>query len=184
MALARKGRLDEALPLLETAADLAPLDVKNLINLAGALTENGRAAEAVRRCRQALVIDPEYHDAHNTLAVALVATRDLEEAIPHFEKALAADPDSVEIHYNLGRVLLARKRADQAIPHLEKASGGQKPAILATLADAYAEVGRFPDAVQTGRRALGLAWPPNDRERADSLRARIAVWEASASTRR
>jgi tetratricopeptide (TPR) repeat protein len=181
VALARKGSLDEALPLLEKAADLAPLDVKNLINLAGALTETGRPAEAVRRCRQALVIDPGYHDAHNNLAVALVMTGELEEAIPHFEKALAAEPESVEIHYNLGRVLLTRKRAEEAIPHLEKASGGQKPAMLATLADAYAEAGRFSDAVQTGRRALSLAWPPKEREVADSLRARIAVWEASAS---
>ena len=111
-------------------------------------------------------------------------TGQLEEAIPHFEKALVADPDSAEIHYNLGRVLLARKRADEAIPHLEKASGGQKPAILATLAEAYAEAGRFPDAVQAGRRALDLPWPASDREVADSLRARIPVWEARTSARR
>ena len=178
VALARTGRVDEALPLLEKAAELAPLDVKNLINLAGALTESGRPAEAVRRCRQALVIDPEYHDAHNTLAVALVTTGELDEAIPHFEKALAADPESVEIHYNLGRVLLTRKRADQAILHLEKASGSQRPAVLATLADAYAEAGRFPDAVLAGRRALSLPWPPNERQAAESLRARIATWES------
>jgi len=159
VALARKGRVDEALPLLEKAAELAPLDVKNLINLAGALTENGRPAEAVRRCRQALVIDPEYHDAHNTLAVALVATGEREEAIPHFEKALAADPDSLEIQYNLGRV-------------------------LATLADAHAEAGRFADAARAGRRALGLPWPPGDQRAADSLRVRVAAWEAGASTGR
>jgi tetratricopeptide (TPR) repeat protein len=156
VALARRGNVDEALPLLEMAAELAPLDVKNLVNLAGALTENGRAAEAVRRCRQALVIDPEYHDAHNTLAVALVATGEQEEAIPHFEKALAADPGSVEIQYNLGRV-------------------------LATLADAYAEAGRLADAAQAGRRALGLAWPPSDRQAAESLRARVAAWDAGST---
>jgi Flp pilus assembly protein TadD len=184
VALARKGDVDEALPLLEKAAELAPLDVKNLTNLAGALTEKGQAAEAVRRCRQALVIDPEYHEAHNTLAVALVATGELEEAIPHFEKALAADPDSVEIHYNLGRVLLTRRRAEEAIPHLEKASSGRRPPILAALAEAYAEAGRLADAVLTGRRALGLEWPPDERQAADSLRARIAAWEAGAATAR
>jgi tetratricopeptide (TPR) repeat protein len=184
VALARKGSVDEALPLLEKAAELAPLDVKNLINLAGALAEKGRAAEAVRRCRQALVIDPEYHDAHNTLAVALVATGELDEAILHFEKALAALPDSAEIHYNLGRVLIKRSRVDEAISHLEKASSGQEPAILATLADAYAEAGRFPDAARTGRRALSLPWPPGDRAAADSLRARIADWETRTAARR
>ncbi len=184
VALARKGNVDEALPLLEKAAELAPLDVKNLTNLAGALAEKGRAAEAVRRCRQALVIDPEYHEAHNTLAVALVTTGEPDEAIPHFEKALAADPDSVEIHYNLGRVLLTRKRAAEAIPHLEKASASHKPGVLATLADAYAEAGRLADAVETGRRALSLDWPASERGIADSLRARIASWEAGESTGR
>jgi len=184
VALARQGRTDEALPLLEKAAALAPLDAKNLVNLAGALAQDGRPAEAVRRCRQALVIDPEYHEAHNTLAVALVATGELDEAIPHFEKALAAEPDSVEIHYNLGRVLLTRKRADEAIPHLEKAAAGQKPAMLATLADAYAEAGRVAEAVQTGRRALALEWAAADRPAADALRARVAAWEVTASAGR
>ena len=184
VALTRKGNLDEALALLEKAAQLSPLDAKTLSNLGGVLSEKGRLQEAVARCREALVIDPEYHDAHNNLAVALVKMGALEEAIPHFEKALAADPGSTEIHFNLGRVLLATKRPDQAIPHLEKASGAQQPAILATLANAYAEAGRFTEAAQTGRRALSLSWPPNDQGLADSLRARVAAWEASASSRR
>jgi len=183
VALARQGKTEEALPLLEKAAELAPLDVKNLVNLAGALAQDGQPAEAVRRCRQALVIDPEYHDAHNTLAVALVATGELDEAIPHFEKALAAEPGSVGIHYNLGRVLLTRKRAEEAIPHLEKAAAGQEPAMLATLADAYAEAGRAADAVQTARRALALEWPAGDRPVADALRARVAGWEATSGGR-
>jgi tetratricopeptide (TPR) repeat protein len=184
VALARQGQTDEALPLLEKAAELAPLDVKNLVNLAGALTQDGQPAEAVRRCRQALVIDPEYHEAHNTLAVALVATGELDQAIPEFGRALAAEPDSAEIHYNLGRVLLTRKRAAEAVPHLEKAAAGGKPAMVAALADAYAEAGRVGDAVQTGRRALALEWPAADRPAADALRARVATWEASASTAR
>ena len=184
VALARKGRLDEALPLLEKAGRLAPLDVKNLVNLAAALTEKGRSTEAVRRCREALVLEPGNHDAHNTLAVALVMTGEQEAAIPHFEKALAAEPDSVEIHYNLGRVLLALRRGEQALAHLERAASGRKPAMLATLAEAYAEAGRFEDAVRTGRQALGLAWPPGERAVADALRGKIVDWDARVAARR
>jgi cytochrome c-type biogenesis protein CcmH/NrfG len=38
----------------------------------------------------------------------------------------------------------------------EQLSGGGNPAILATLAAAYAEAGRFPEAVTTAQKALQL----------------------------
>ena len=37
---------------------------------------------------------------------------------------------------------------------------------------------RFPEAVQTARKALDLATQQNDRALADALRARIALYEA------
>ena len=42
-----------------------------------------------------------------------------------------------------------------------KLSDGREPAILGTLAAAYAEAGRFPEAVQTARKALELATQQN-----------------------
>jgi tetratricopeptide (TPR) repeat protein len=57
-------------------------------------------------------------------------------------------------------------------------AGDREPAILDTLAAAYAEAGRFPEAVETARRALDLASQAGNRQLADGLRARIALYQA------
>ena len=58
-------------------------------------------------------------------------------------------------------------------------SGGQDPVILDTLAAAFAEVGRFPEAVQTTRQALALATQQNNLLLAGDLKARLALYEAN-----
>ena len=56
-------------------------------------------------------------------------------------------------------------------------SSGQ-PEVLDVLAAAYAEAGRFPEAVATARKALHQATQKNKRGLADALRGRIALYEA------
>ena len=59
-----------------------------------------------------------------------------------------------------------------------KLSGGHEPAILGTLAAAYAEAGRFPEAVQTAHKALDLARQQNKQALAESIQAKIRLYEA------
>lgn len=53
----------------------------------------------------------------------------------------------------------------------------------ATLAAAYAEVGRFVDAVAAAERALELATDEGNGARADSIREQIATYETSTPFR-
>ena len=62
-------------------------------------------------------------------------------------------------------------------------SGGREPAILGTLAAAYAEAGRFPEAVQTARKALELATQQNKQALAESIKAKIPLYEAGTPFR-
>ena len=62
-------------------------------------------------------------------------------------------------------------------------SGGRVPAILGTLAAAYAEAGRFPEAVQTARKALELATQQNKQALAKSIKAKILLYEAGTPFR-
>jgi protein O-mannosyl-transferase len=55
---------------------------------------------------------------------------------------------------------------------------GQEPSILDTLGAAYAEAGRFPEAITAARRALALAIQHNDKALAAGVSARIALYEA------
>ena len=56
-------------------------------------------------------------------------------------------------------------------------------ASSSTLAAAYAEVGRFPEAVQTARKALDLATQQNKPALAESIRAKIPLYKAADAFR-
>jgi hypothetical protein len=55
--------------------------------------------------------------------------------------------------------------------------------LLDTLAAAYAEVGRFPEAVQTAHRALDLATQENAQPLVEGLKASIALYESKSPFR-
>ena len=57
-------------------------------------------------------------------------------------------------------------------------SGGREAKILDTLAAAYAEAGRFSEAVATAGKALDLATQQRQQTLADGLRARLALYKA------
>ncbi len=59
----------------------------------------------------------------------------------------------------------------------------REPMILGTLAAAYAEAGRFPEAVKTAERALTLATGQNNTALAETLRARIKLYQAGSAYR-
>ena len=75
-------------------------------------------------------------------------------------------------------VAAKRRRGDRACPTGRPALWQQRPDVLDTLAAAYAEAGRFPEALATARKALELATQQNNRALADALRAHIALYEA------
>ena len=81
---------------------------------------------------------------------------------------LATSPNA-SIRDGAAAIELAR-RANQL-------SENTQPGVLDTLAAAYAEAGRFPEALATARKALGLAKQQNDQALADVLRTRIALYE-------
>jgi hypothetical protein len=56
-------------------------------------------------------------------------------------------------------------------------SGGKSPEILGTLAAAYAETGRFAEAVQTAQKAADLAKQQNNPALVESIQAKIRLYE-------
>ncbi len=73
------------------------------------------------------------------------------------------------------------RNGGEAIEHARRAerlSGGQRVDVLDTLAAAQAEAGRFPEALATARKALELARQQHNQALADTLRTRIALYEA------
>jgi len=75
------------------------------------------------------------------------------------------------------------RNGDTAVKLAGKAAeltGGQEPTILSTLAAAYAEAGRFSDAVKTASAAADLALRLGKRPLAESIAAKIPLYKAGS----
>jgi len=128
--LGGQGKTDEALGQLRQAADLQQ-NVACRLELAGMLHQSGKDREAVVEYRRALVIRPLSVEVLNNLAWILATSPD----------------DSV-------------RNGSDAVGFAEKAcqqTQNQDAMTLGTLAAAYAEAGRFSDAVATADKAASLA---------------------------
>jgi tetratricopeptide (TPR) repeat protein len=191
MALATTGKVDEAIGHLDQAARLAPDDAGIQTNLGAALAMQGRVSEAIPHLEKALQVAPGSAEAHYHMGVADSMQGRVADAVAEWRKAIGFQPDNVLALNRLAQVLASSSQASlrngpEAVELAERAvrlAGGEEPALLDTLAAAYAEAGRFPEAVETAHRALDAATAHNDRRLAEEVRARIALYEARAPFR-
>jgi len=181
VASLQKGALDEALVRLRRAVQLKPDDAGSRYNLGLALLRKSKFEEAIAQFRQALALDARDPQTHNDLGVALSLTRQFEEAVVQFRAAISADPQFAQAQSNLAWLLATSPEAavrdgaealKLAASAVDLTHGGD-PRALDALAAAYAETGRFPEAVEAARRALAVAAP----RLVPAVKARIAMYE-------
>jgi len=104
----------------------------------------------------------------------------------HYQRALDIQPANAYFLNNLAWVLATcpnrevrnGPRAVELAQQAERLGGAGNPAVLGTLAAAYAEAGRFSEALQTAQRALDLATAQTNSVQVDMLRVNIALFRA------
>ena len=109
--------------------------------------------------------------------------------MPQYEAALKSEPNSVLVENNLAWILATSandsvRDGSKAVKLAEQAnrlSGGSDPVILHTLAAAYAENRRFPEAVETAQHALDIAEANGISTLAESLRTKLALYQAGSA---
>jgi Flp pilus assembly protein TadD len=134
-------------------------------SLAKLLWSKKRIAEAIPHFQEALRIAPDDAEMHNTVGLGLIQTGKPSEAIAHWKKALQVDPQDLNAQSNLAwvfatcpeRVMRDGARAVELARSAIEQSGERTPILLRTLAAAYAEAGRFSEAVATAREGMELA---------------------------
>jgi tetratricopeptide (TPR) repeat protein len=175
MALASRGRIDEAIEYYRMALEFEPDFAEAHYNLGLALVGRGRVDEAIEHYRMALEFKPDYADAHNNLATALANRGLIDEAVEHYHKALEFKPDYAEAHNNLAAALADRGQVDEAIEHYRKAMEFKPDFAEAhyNLATALAGRGLVGEALAHYQKALDLASARNDKATADIIRAQI-----------
>jgi tetratricopeptide (TPR) repeat protein len=187
-ALAEMGRFDEAIPHLEKALAAAPASPELHYNLANLLAARGRFQEAVVHFEKVLEIAPGYAQARFEMGNALYSIPGrTAEALAQWNSLLRAQPANLIVVNRIARAWAtstdaAVRNGSEAVKLAERAvrlSDGREPAFLDTLAAAYAEVGRFPDALRTARQALELSQRKNDARLTEALSARITLYQAN-----
>jgi protein O-mannosyl-transferase len=181
------GQVDDALRHWATAIEIEPTYADARYNLGSALLQLGRPHDAIPQLQTGLMIDPSNADAQYNLATALMQTGQRAEAIAAFEKARELNPDDVQVLNNLAWLLATSADAKlrngaTAVALAERAdqlTAGNDANVVTTLAAAYAEAGRFSDAVAAAKRALALA-PSTLVER---IRRQLSLYEAGSPYR-
>jgi tetratricopeptide (TPR) repeat protein len=190
-ALATQGRLDDATAQLGKALESDPNYAPAHYQMGLVLSRRGETEEAVREWRRALAIDPKHADAHNALGRALYQRGAVAEALAHWREGIGLQPGDVATLRQAAWVLAtcpeaSLRNGSEAVALAVRAlqlTGGKDAAVLDTLAAAYAEAGRFADAVLTARRALSLIAPERQPEQAEALKRRIALYESQSPFR-
>jgi tetratricopeptide (TPR) repeat protein len=180
-----KGQVADALAHLQKALELNPNSVVTHNSFGYALLQIGRVNESFAHLQKALEINPNYMPAHFNLANTLLQMKRVDEAVFHLQKVLTGAPGDAEAQKNMAWVLAtwpdARIRdgakAVELAEHANRSESGN-PIIGATLAAAYAEAGRFPDAIRTAETAFHLATDSGNTALAELLRAQIVLYRS------
>jgi protein O-mannosyl-transferase len=154
----------EAIPLLGKAMQLAPAWPEPRRQLGLALLAQGRVAEARAVLLELVPLMPRTAEAQRDLADMLSQGQLTAEAIAHYREALRLKPDFAPVLSNLAWLRATAARPEwrdgaEAVQLAERAnalSQRRNPSFLGVLAAAYAEAGRFNEAVRTMQEALAL----------------------------
>jgi len=164
-ALAEQGRFAEAKSQFRQSLAIRHDDYFALYNLGLILATHGEFAEAAPLLKNAVQLNPSSADVYGKLGFALAAQGRMDVAVAYYREWVKNQPDQPMALNNLAWTLATTSEVKlrdgtEAVRLAQKACDltlNQQPPIVGTLAAAYAEAGRFSDAVSTAEHAIALA---------------------------
>ena len=185
-AFFQKGQVNEAMVQYQTALQIKPDSPDAHYNLGNALLKKDRVDEAITQYQQALQIMPGNAKAHYNLGNALLQKGRVDAAIAQYQQALQIKPDAPGVLNNLAWLLATCPDAHlrdgvQAVKYAEQACElthhGVTP-FIGTLAAAYAEAGRYDDAMAAAQQACALATAAGEPALLEQNRKLLALYRA------
>ena len=184
--LVEKGSPDEAIAHLQRALQLNSDHIAARRTLGHALLETGAVDDAAVQFEKILQAKPGDAQACYDLGNTFVQKGNVGRALVCFQKAVENNPDYPDALNNLSWELATSPQASvrdgpRAVELAERANGlagGGDPDILDTLAAAYAEVGRFEDAIRRVKTAIELARASGRLNRVAELASELKLYEA------
>ena len=190
-ALWAQGKLAEAASEFSTTLQYTPGNVETRLRLARILVLEGKLDEAIPQYLMILQLAPDHIQARLELAETLTQQHKTAEAISHYREVLRLDPNSFEALNNLAWILATSpddqiRNGAEAVQLAERAcvlTGDKSPTLIGTLAAAYAEAGRFKEAVQAGEKAYQLALASTNAALAETNQKLIELYRANHAYR-
>jgi tetratricopeptide (TPR) repeat protein len=191
LVLAKCGQISDAIAHYQQALAIDPDCGPVHNNLGALLADRGQFDEAIEHYQKAREIRPDYADIRRNIELAQSQRQSILRALVEGRELLRSRPRDTALLNDTAWLLATNPNASvrkgpEAVELAQRAaelSGGKAPEILGTLAAAYAEVGRFAEAVQTARRALDLATQQNKPALAESIEAKIRLYTAETPFR-
>ena len=160
-------------------------------SLADLLMRRGRVNEAIEHSEEALRIRPNDADAQNNLGLAMLQTGDTKRAVEHLEKALEINPGHMNAEVNLAWILATSPDDSlrngalsvQLAEDVTRRAGHPNAIALRTLAAAYAEVGRFNDAITAAQQAIEIARATGNQGLISDLEQSVAAYQSNRPIR-
>ena len=159
------GQYDQAITSYQNSLALSPDQPLARKRLAQCLANNNQPVQAIATYQDYLNSQPNDREAHLNLAMLLGSTGHDADAISHYHKVIELDTNVLLALNNLAWLLATDsdpklrngKEAVSLAEHACQRTHYQQAFLIGTLAAAYAEVGRFDDAVAAAQKAHDVA---------------------------
>jgi len=159
LIVAKTGRMDQAIQLIQKAIQIFDSSHVYHSNLAVYLAKVGRFEQAITHYQKALAIKPDDPGVHNNLGMALFYQRKLKQSRTYFIQALDLKPDYHEANIHLSMVYEALHNMDNAIACCQKVISqsddcGQLAMAFNQLGNIYLKRSQIDDAICSYKKAL------------------------------
>ena len=190
-ALAKQGHYEEAVVELSGFLKRQPANVPARLQLAGILVLQGKPDVALNEYAEVLRVAPNDAAVHYRVAAVLMRDGRSREAIEHYRAAIDARANFPEALNNLAWILATHPDAQfrngpEAVRLAQRAcqaTGFQQSLMIGTLAAAYAEAGRFSNAVSTAEKAKDLAQQAGEQDLAVKTGKLLELYRAGRPCR-
>jgi len=185
MALSRQNRIPEAVESFRRALRLDPDLALPHLYLGTLLQQLGALEEAEAHLHEAVRLDPHDPFAHYNLGVLFCRVGNFRQGAVHFSDALEQEPDFIPALASLALVRATShdetlRNGRQAVELATRAcelAQYKHPEALHALAAAYAEAGRFGDAVSTANLATRVASAAGNKTLADTVERALGLYQ-------
>jgi tetratricopeptide (TPR) repeat protein len=191
IALGMSGKQDDAVPYFKKAVQTQGAFFEAYYNLGIIFTKENKIDEAADAWQNVVRIRPKFAQGHENLGYALYAQAKFPESLAELRMALDEEPNRL-FALKLAANLLATcpdsavRNGPEALSLAEKAkqlSGGNDPGILDTLSAAYAETGRFDEALAAEQQAAAIAEQEGDAALESSIKDHVERYESKEPLR-